>query len=143
MIPRARLRAKNDSRNGVARNVQFLRDLAVGHRYGQLQYLCVPLCVHVSAGSGSVQHPLLCQKTRLSLQPLADDASVLCTVGRPCFWKHVVGDLVGLYAKRVLDDLGGVGGIVRVDGLFELWTYATLLLKQLAIPIMAEGSGTV
>ena len=63
------------------------------------------------------------QETRLGLQPLADNASALLTIDRPCFGKDVVGNVVRLDAKRVLNDLCGPIAVVTVDGSFQQVTY--------------------
>jgi hypothetical protein len=37
----------------------------------------------------------------------------------PRFWEAVVGDVITLYAERVLDDLGGAVAVVAVDHLLQ------------------------
>ena len=39
----------------------------------------------------------------------------LLTVVRPCFREAVIGNIIALDAERVLDDLGGMIGVVGVD----------------------------
>jgi hypothetical protein len=75
------------------------------------------------------------QITRLSLQPLANDARALLAILRPVFRETIIHYVVALDAKRVLDDLGGAVAVVTLDGLV-MGTAHKVFCRQ----VIASGS---
>jgi hypothetical protein len=72
---------------------------------------------------------------RLSLQPLANDASALLAILRPVFRETIIHYVVALDAKRVLDDPGGAVAVVTLDGLV-MGTPHKIFCRQ----VIASGS---
>ena len=59
------------------------------------------------------------EETSLSLEPFADNAGTLLTIGGPCFRKHVVGNFLRLDAECIPDQLTRVVPVVTIDRSFE------------------------
>jgi hypothetical protein len=58
-------------------------------------------------------------KKSFGLKPFADDGGTLLAIGRPSDWKAIVGDIIGLYAECIPDDLGRLFAVVSTDGLLD------------------------
>jgi len=65
----------------------------------------------------------LCQKPRLSLQPLSDDPRPQLAFGWPLFRKAVIHNVVALDAERALYDSGGLLTVAAIDRLLEQITH--------------------